>query len=34
MKLTIEKVLNHRQAFEEKIYLNKKADERYFRFFV
>ena len=30
MKLTIEKILNHRQAFEEKINLNKKADERFF----
>lgn len=34
MKLTIEKILNHRQALEEEINLNKKADERYFRFFV
>lgn len=34
MKLTIEKILNHRQAFEEEINLNKKADERYFRFFI
>ncbi len=34
MKITIEKSLNHRQAFEEEININKKADERYFRFFV
>lgn len=34
MKITIEKSLNHRQAFEEEINTNKKADERYFRFFV
>lgn len=34
MKITIEKSLNHRQAFEEEINTNKKADERYFRFIV
>ncbi|TKL20606.1 hypothetical protein DVW00_02390, partial [Enterococcus faecium] len=34
MKIKIEKSLNHRQAFEEEININKKADERYFRFFV
>lgn len=34
MKLTIEKILNHRQALEEEINLNKKADGRYFRFVV